>query len=729
MRPLARASAALCLAAVAASCGPPAEPDESIDSTDAADAVDAGANLTGNVSTFTDVPPPVVRMQIVAHEDDDFLFMNPDIEDAIAAGYDSVTVYLTAGETNGAGGVTCTSDLETSRSEFARQRQLGVLAAYAKMARDKVNTSCTDDCWTRELIVPDAGVAWPHVVERYTHKQLVRLRLIFMNLRENGEDPSGGPDPGSLFADPSLVTNTIVPSCAPKGSCGWVSCDPDMPWQNYTRSEVLTVLSRLIEMYQPHVVATLDPQPLQKIGPGGEYEISYDNLDHTAAARFVDEALASYHGPNQTDRFTVTHYKGYSAANYPLNLGTEDANDKRNAALAYLPFDDNYAAYADNYETWYRTMYERYPGGTSWVERASNGRLLAAGVQGRRVKIWYEKSAGGSWAGPVDTASDGPVSPAVTVVKRADGRLQLFAMRLPLALESHAPPAGAPRQDVITAIQKPNAMTFGAWQSIGSPDADQFNGAPSATVDGAGRIFVFARNSAGRVSYAAFSGGVWSPWAQLAAPPAPAASDIIEGVAAIARDDGRVEAFATSRTGHLIRYTQVAGSTAFVVDPTFSFSGAASSPTVAKNKDGRLELFWRERTDGGTQYGRVMTAWQNTSGAWTGGAPTVPGSVLYGDAGVGPVAAIRRGGSGHIMIFERNTWHGLSATWQATPNSSFVTQWQLFGGFAEEYPAAATDAAGRAVVLAKGGDGKMYMRRETSAGAFGSFGAWQAVGN
>jgi hypothetical protein len=44
-----------------------------------------------------------VHMQIVAHEDDDFLFMNPDIQNDIDQGLGIVTVYVTAGEANGGG--------------------------------------------------------------------------------------------------------------------------------------------------------------------------------------------------------------------------------------------------------------------------------------------------------------------------------------------------------------------------------------------------------------------------------------------------------------------------------------------------------------------------------------------------------------------------------------------------------------------------------------------------
>ncbi|MBI4584452.1 MAG: PIG-L family deacetylase [Planctomycetes bacterium] len=37
-------------------------------------------------------------LQIIAHQDDDILFMNLDVRNMLAAGYGVVTVYITAGQ-------------------------------------------------------------------------------------------------------------------------------------------------------------------------------------------------------------------------------------------------------------------------------------------------------------------------------------------------------------------------------------------------------------------------------------------------------------------------------------------------------------------------------------------------------------------------------------------------------------------------------------------------------
>jgi hypothetical protein len=452
--------------------------------------------------------------------------------------------------------------------------------------------------------------------------------------------------------------------------------------------------------------------------PGGfQRDVCFDNLDHTAVARYVDEVLGSYHGPNGSGRNTVVHYKGYSFYNYPKNVGTEAYKGKRSAAEAYRLSSPGDPYYSDAiYDPYYRVMYERYPGSTNWLQKANNGRLVAVNVQDRQVKLWYEETVGGLWTGPVNLGGGAPIAPHITLVKRTDGRLQIFAMRLPLGME-HDPPV-PPYQEVVTAIQKGTSMTFSAWQSIAAPDSGRFTGVLTAAVDGTGRIFVFSRNSFGLATYAYFTNNVWSMWAPLNS----GAQDIMDGIAAIARDDGNIEVFATARSGQIQRYVQ--SGTSFTSPTGFSFAGAASAPTVTKNQDGRLQIFYREALTGEPgKYGRVLTAWVAANGQWAGP------KILYGDSGVGPVAAIQRGGTGHIMLFERNVWDGISTTRQTAPNDEFILQWNILGDYLIEYPAATTDNLGRVVLVVKGADGNLHINRETSAADVGVFGGWSIIGS
>src|SRR5687767_9126872 len=60
---------------------------------------------------------------IVAHQDDDLLFMNPDLQESIQAGRKVITVYLTAG-----------NDGATDQTRYWQSRKYGELVAYVAMA-------------------------------------------------------------------------------------------------------------------------------------------------------------------------------------------------------------------------------------------------------------------------------------------------------------------------------------------------------------------------------------------------------------------------------------------------------------------------------------------------------------------------------------------------------------------------------------------------------------------
>ena len=89
-------------------------------------------------------------LQIVAHEDDDVLFMNPDLSAALAAGIPTTTVYLTAGEAMGA------LDRSRTKVQFATDRQDATRAAYAQMLG-------VSGPWNRQAVALPGGQSpnWP----------------------------------------------------------------------------------------------------------------------------------------------------------------------------------------------------------------------------------------------------------------------------------------------------------------------------------------------------------------------------------------------------------------------------------------------------------------------------------------------------------------------------------------------------------------------------------------
>jgi hypothetical protein len=76
---------------------------------------------------FTWARPPSripVDVNIVAHQDDDILFMNPDILNAVVAGHRQVTVYITAGN------IGLNPDFG---KDYSLGREAGAIAGYQKL--------------------------------------------------------------------------------------------------------------------------------------------------------------------------------------------------------------------------------------------------------------------------------------------------------------------------------------------------------------------------------------------------------------------------------------------------------------------------------------------------------------------------------------------------------------------------------------------------------------------
>ena len=142
------------------------------------------------------------------------------------------------------------------------------------------------------------------------------------------------------------------------------------------------------------------------------------------------------------------------------------------------------------------------------------------------------------------------------------------------------------------------------------------------------------------------------------------------------------------------------------------------SLAVGQNSDGRLEVFFRN--SGFSQVLSVREQWQG--GPW--GSPTV----LFGDAGHGPMSVVRHPG-GELGIFELNTWGGVSQTYENSANGDFNPQWRLLEGNLIYFPSAAVDGLGRAVVAGFAIDGTLYIRRQVAAGASQGFENWTPAVN
>jgi hypothetical protein len=605
----------------------------------------------------------------------------------------------------------------------AAYRQHGIRAAYAQMdGLGPDQSGGYESYWSTTLWQPDRK----HYVERSVLLTDPRIVLIFLNLPDQPDQFLGSPSGYSmyqLYSNPSFVTRQVTPT----GSA-LLTVPPSQLHINH--AGVDAVLRAVLKTYQPVIVRSLDPTPFQIVAPEGTtggcplnnaYIVCFDNSDHTFAARFSDEAFSHYKGPNNTQRASIEHYVGYSYLDYPQNLGDADYDAKSATGQVYAAYDPTFVGY----DPYYHVVKEAYPGGTQWTSRFSNGLLAAFTVENGQVYMFRELTVGGAWTGPTPIGGRGPYASDVTVVRRNDGLLQLFALKVP-AQETKL-------QTVVTAVQQPGQMTFGKWTNLGNPlvpkKCKSVDGSdcpamdvPTATVDASGIVFLFAKGADGLVYYKFAIADHWSGWSGMpnSLTYGDPRLDIQEGIAAARRPDGRVEVFAAERGGGMQHFVEKPLVQPVAFDSDYNFgagtpiTNAASAPTIAANGDGRLEIFYRE-----TLTGRVITYYTTPSGAWAGPV------LLYGDSGEGPVAAMTRS-SGEIQLFERNVWHGISATSQTGPNTVFQLQWSVLGGYVDEYPAAATDGNGRTALLVKGGDGRLYVSREQSG--INSFGGFTTVG-
>jgi hypothetical protein len=105
-------------------------------------------------------------MNIVAHEDDDFLFLSPDLIHDIQSGRCVRTVFVTAGD----------ADLGLP---YSNSRVKGVRSAYARMAH-------VSSAWT----ISDAFISG-HAIPIHTLRSHSKISLVFLKLPDGNFDGNG----------------------------------------------------------------------------------------------------------------------------------------------------------------------------------------------------------------------------------------------------------------------------------------------------------------------------------------------------------------------------------------------------------------------------------------------------------------------------------------------------------------------------------------------------------
>ncbi|NLE72039.1 MAG: PIG-L family deacetylase [Actinomycetales bacterium] len=226
-------------------------------------------------------------LQVVAHPDDDLLFMNPDIVRDIEAGACVRTIYLTTGD--------------AARDEtYWRAREDGIRAAYATMAG-------VDDEWRDGAVVAEGRTIATTTLTAAPGISLVFLHLPDGNRRGTGNAVHGHESLRRLWLG-EIETITAVDGSA-----------------TYDLPSLRRTLTALVDDFRPTVVRAQD------------WTIGFregDNADHTAAAFLARSAVAHADaGPE------VLAYAGYPSWTQPANVNGRWLGLKAKAILAYASHD------------------------------------------------------------------------------------------------------------------------------------------------------------------------------------------------------------------------------------------------------------------------------------------------------------------------------------------------------------------------------------------------------
>ncbi len=243
----------------------------------------------------TSCPVPTV-MNIVAHEDDDLLFINPDTQHEIQIGHCVRTVYITAGD-------------DGQNRGYWLSREQGSEAAYSAMTGSK-------QPWVRRVV----RLKNNQYITIANPKGNNQVSLIFFRLPDGGLTGQGF---GSTHAEslPGLYQ-------------GKVSAVHSVDNQShYTSDELTSALSDLLTTYQPTTIHT------QSSFTGTQFK---DHTDHEAVGLFVQRAYAKYEQQQFENSVTVPvkYYLGYPIRERPVNLEQVDIGQKQATFLRYSLYDN-----------------------------------------------------------------------------------------------------------------------------------------------------------------------------------------------------------------------------------------------------------------------------------------------------------------------------------------------------------------------------------------------------
>ena len=234
-------------------------------------------------------------MTIVAHEDDDLLFINPDTSRSISNKQCVRTVFVTAGDAGAGLG-------------YWLGREQGAEAAYGKMLG-------TNDIWIERII----KLREHAYIKIANPRGNASISLIFMHL----------PD-GNLQGQGFHANSFQSLSSLEAGNIATIRAIDDQSL--YTYQELMQAVEQLINVYKPAEIRT------QSSFKGGAYP---DHSDHRAVGRLVQKVQQDLASNDQDtlSSIPITYYIGYPIHQLPQNIFGDQLHSKKSYFDSYDAFD------------------------------------------------------------------------------------------------------------------------------------------------------------------------------------------------------------------------------------------------------------------------------------------------------------------------------------------------------------------------------------------------------
>lgn len=229
-------------------------------------------------------------MNIVAHQDDDLLFMNPDLLHDLRDGDCIRTVYLTAGDAG-------------SGQFYWNSREQGSEAAYAKMVG-------FDGVWIKRIV----RLGDNQYVRVDNPRGNFKISLIFLRLPD-GNVRGQGFNFNHHESLESLASGKIASMHTVDGQ------------SKYSYTQLQSALLALMRTYEPAEIHT------QATFVDRRYP---DHSDHIAVSRLTRRVWQQYDA-----KLPINYYIGYPIFGRPANVNGKDLQEKEDAFFAYSKFDES----------------------------------------------------------------------------------------------------------------------------------------------------------------------------------------------------------------------------------------------------------------------------------------------------------------------------------------------------------------------------------------------------